>query len=291
MTAKKNPNFWKVIAAVVVVVITAFGIGYRIYNAHVDKKRLVNIYPQFEKLIAVYSVLYWRDVDQRPPHLAGSSSFGEGEEGQIDCPNIGWGSDENSATGELFSCFIENVDDTEFMKVPANDDWRTSFSWESLFGYELHVTLFPEMYTNNSKDKMYLLRENAEWNDGCRDERGSQCFMNTYHVRVSGLNTSGDFDFITSEGYFSHQQDGTYVPVYGWVVYIEDGRPLTAGDINRFLQITLRKMGFTDTNLEAVVPQLEAAWMKSDRIFLDALVAELENVPDLTGLTDFLLGR
>lgn len=295
------PKFkWKLNSKVLIVstlsLLMLVGIIFRIYSNIAARDQLASMYPKLEKLVAIYSLVGWRKPEQHPPLIKEDSEWG-GNEFQLQCKNIIWGKGNIPDPGELFSCLIEPVEkithiDSETIMAPQlNDsgDYWYSFSWETLFGYEMEVSISGD--TSTDKTRTALQKKINEDRTNCANELGRQqpCSFTTYYVTMKGLTHSGSVSFLVSEGYPSWLSNGTVKPRYEWVIYIDDDEePITVSSLNKFIQLTARQMQIKDTDLAKVAPELEAMWMNKDRVFIDGLFAEIEKAQDLMKFSGYL---
>lgn len=290
-----NSNKVKIVIVTITLLATFTGIFYRIYTKTKVKNQFVKMYPKVEQLIGIYSLLCWRSAEQQPPQITEDSEWG-GAEFQLNCNNIKWGTGGIVRSGELFSCFAEEIpktiDGVESLmpRITTNEDYWYKFPWEGLFGYEMNVEISPPL---TEYKYLYVLRdsivkEQKKLADEDHPEQSDFGSFNTYAVKLSGLSNSDSVCFIAANGYITMMSNGSPDRHEEWVVYINGTTPMTLGAINKFIQLTMRKLLFTDTDLSRVVPQLEAKWMNSDSEFTSSIFAELENAPDLMGISEFL---
>jgi hypothetical protein len=289
---------WQKVTAILCL-LTIVGISYRLYVASSTRHRLAEVYPRLERLLAIYSVLNWRKAEQVPP-IVKESSEASGSEFTLKCDSIEWGKGGFTRPGELFSCFTEPIrkmvpeeGEIDALRFSPNEDYWYTFSWETLFGYEIQITVGANRIRNSD---LYRLRDDIERDEieRCRVERqgsanvDSFCRFNTYAIQIDGLFHSQSVSFLAADGYLSWLPNGSVDRHEEWMIYLEDKRPITAGQINKVIQLTARQMQIKETDLSKVAPELEAIWMNKDRAFLDALFTEIDRVPDLSKLSGFL---
>jgi hypothetical protein len=260
---------------------------YRTSTAAAAKKRLAETYPRLEALMAIYSLLNWRSPDQRPPKVTERSDNGGGEL-EFDCPT----------SDALFSCFTaprmvpvpvegERIKTTQFISA---EEYSYEFDWESLFGYQLGLTVRGyEALEKNSP----IRKEREECQKELEGYANSLdfCYFHMYRVSISGLTAGNSVSFITTDGRLTWNPDGSVNRRDERVIYFDEESPITAGQINQTIQKTLRAMGIADPDLSRAAPRLEVLWMAKDTAFLGALIQELGKIPDLTKLASFIQGK
>jgi hypothetical protein len=292
----------KLIVAIVFAIAIA-GIAYRVIIRKMETDELSKIYPKLEQLVGIYSLVGWRHSQQQAPNIKEDNDFGRGgREFTLVCDKGNkWGTG-GFFPGELFSCFMErrhvviDGEEIEAFQVVTNEDYWYEFEWISLFGYDLHVTISPRSATHT---ELYKLRDQLNDTSACEQElarfdkadRVKLCSFSIWAVEISGLTHSRSVPFLVSNGYLSWLADGSVDRREEWVIYMKDVTPITLGAVNKFIQLTVRKMQITDTDLSKIVPELEAKWMNKDKAFLDSLFDELDHIPDLMKISDFLKGR
>ena len=300
MSQPANLSFkrWaKFVVAGVVVLLAAAGIGVRLYLADASKQKLTDAYPRLEALLAIYSVLSWRSPEQLPP-LVTETSETSGSELTLDCPAVEWGTGGVDRTDSLFSCFEEPRtvyvpeagEEVETIQLISSEEYSYEFAWDSVFGYELPVFIrgYEALEADSpiGQDRDNCMRELADDNS-----RYSTCYFNMYSVTISGLTVSSSVSFITADGRLSWNPNGTVQRREERVVYFDQATPITVGAINTVLQKTLRSLGIVEQDMSRIGPQVEALWMSKDDAFLQALVAEIDQVPDLINLSGYLQGN
>lgn len=289
-----NPKFF-VVAALSLLMLA--GIAFRTYSIMITRYQLASLYPKLEQLIAIYSIVGWRTPGQLPPLIKEDSEWG-GMEFRLKCSQLDWSRNGVSAPGEIFSCFMEPmekfIESRPILAPQLNDsgDYWYTFSWESLFGYEIKVNITGD--TSTEQTRSALEKKIKEDRDNCENELSRYanaadiCSFTTYHVTIKGLTHSGSVSFLVSEGYPSWNSDGSVIRREEWVIYIDDEEPISASSLNKFIQLTARKMQIKETDLAKVAPELEAMWMNKDKVFIDGLFAELEKTQDLMKFSGYL---
>ena len=116
----------------------------------------------------------------------------------------------------------------------------------------------------------------------------SASFFITYAVKINGLTHSRSIDFLVAEGYLSWLSNGSVDRRTEWVICLHDTEPITVGAINKSIQIIARQLQFKETDLSRIAPELEAMWLNKDEAFTSRVFVELDKVPDLMKISEFL---
>lgn len=273
--------------------------GYRLYSEYDARNQLAQMYPKIEELVLIQSLVNWRKDDQLPPKITVFNNLGAGSrEFPLSCKSIQWGTTKISEPGELFSCFREEVEhefEGEKFGAPqlnTSGDYWYNFHWETLFGYEIEVEVIGD--TGTSKNPLLLYEKLRTDSKQCLEENkrfknvDELCALTAYRVTIKSPAITQPVSFAVSQ-YLFHSQDGAITKGTGWVLYLRDGLdPIRLQDLSRFLQLSFRELGIAETNLEKSVPQLQTLWLNKDRKFVSSLFSEIENLPDLVKLGDFL---
>ena len=273
--------------------------GYRIYSEYDARVELAEMYPKLEELVLIHSLVNWRKADQSAPKITSLNNIqGDSKESSLKCKNIQWEVSKVSSAGELFSCFQEEIEfefEGEKFTGPqlntSGDYWYT-FHWETLFGYEVKVEIIGDTGTTKKPLPLYekLRTDSAQ----CQEENKSfknvdeMCALSAYQVTITSPAITQPVRFVVSQ-YLFHSQNGAITRGDGWILYLRDSpEPIRLQDLSRFLQLSFRGLGVAETNLEKSVPQLQTLWLNKDRKFVSSLFSEIENLPDLIKLGDFL---
>ena len=261
-----------------------------------DRSALVAMYPRIEQLIAIYSLMCWRQPAQPAPSITEDSEWG-GQEFTLECPDIQWGTGGITPPGELFRCFARTVERQDMhdgkmynmYNVTPNEDFWYHFSWETLFGYEVNVTISPV------PSEIYALRDAIlEKHREARAEigPGGEGFGHVplYAVRVSGLTHAGEVTFIAAGGYFIWLANGGIDVVREWVVYLDEPEPIRLGSINKMIRLILQTFDFADPDLERAVPRLHSFLLSSGASQATALLQGLHAGSGLAELARYVEG-
>ncbi len=292
MNLKKFINPLYRIIIVIVTLMGILGIAYSLKHTTEERDTISEVYPRVEKLIAIYSILAWRHPQQTFPIVTENSEWG-GEVFRMECVD-GWS--EQPKAGALFDCFRQkhlwsnrfNPEPFETPYISTSQEFWYTFSWESLFGYELNISVNPIL------DPSFLQKlDEILYYEECLDEYDDEfCSFAKYPIEISGLQASESVTFIVSEGYLTQFADGSFDRIEEWVVYlIDDSQELTlitSGALHRMIQLTLRRLEISNTNLAEIIPELEVIWMSRDKQFARDLISELESVQDLVKFAKYL---
>ena len=280
-----------------VVALAALGIGLRLHFASASKQKLADAYPRLEQLLAIYSVFSWRSSDQRPPVVTEKGET-SGSELALECPKVQWGKGGSDRTDSLFTCFKEPRtiyvpeagEQVETIQLPSAEENSYEFTWESVFGYELTVSLrgYEALEQTNpiARERIACLEELKSFNNS-----GDVCNFQMYRVTLSGLTVSKSVSFITADGKLSWNPDGSVQRRNERIIYFDADTPISIGALNAVIQKALRALGIAEQDVAKVGPQMEVLWMGKDEAFLRALAAEIEKVPDMTKLSGYLQGK
>ncbi|HEU4558150.1 MAG TPA: toll/interleukin-1 receptor domain-containing protein [Longimicrobium sp.] len=270
--------------------------GREVVPAPSDGAELRSLYPKIEQLIAIYSLLCWRNPTQQPPRVVEEGERG-GEAFSLSCPDIQWGTGGITRPGELFSCFAGQVkkrdpldgEEYEVYYLTPDEDFWYGFSWESLFGYELDVTINPPGARDLYELRDEVVKENRAM---LEEELGTQAdgfpHIPIYAVEISGLSVSRTVRFLVADGFIARLAGGAVDHVNEWVVYRGDTEPLRLGEIHKLIQLVLRRLQFKDPSLEKAVPELEAMWMQAGRSSVESVLGDLRSRPDLATIARFV---
>jgi len=281
--------------------VSVSGIAYRVYLANLTRGELARIYPRLEQLIAIYSFTNWRSAGQVTPNVTLDSEW-RGRDFRLDCKRINWIADGgDQGDGALLDCFRETVlqpdivepGEVEAPLISENEDFSYEFQWQSLFGYELKITVNPE---RDRYPVLYKLRDKLRESEACeRELEGNSnarmfCSFSTYVIEISGLTSSQRIAFVAASGHPVWLASGTVDRRDEWTITLgsEDTDTMTLGELNKAIQLTARSMGFEETDLSRVTPRLETIWMKKDRVFITTLFSEIDKIPELSSVSHFL---
>ena len=287
-------------------VITIVTVGINLYLAFQLNQKLTRSYKEIEQWIAIKSIVDWRSLSQKYPEItiieddshldydayADDWVKERGDYYQTDC-NINWQQKYKGETGQLFRCFKTPMN----YRLPVDDNYvvvrdnvspsenKYIFEWDSLFGYQISITINPDGYERLKSIK----KEFEEDIEGCvteidDGEHGKWlCDKRMYLVEVSGLEASDKFAFLVSDKQYEWLGSGAIdIESDRWRIYREDGNAYTMGDINKFIIKFVRALGYNDSDLEVISPKLEVEWMKKDEKFLSTFSSELENLKSLS---------
>jgi hypothetical protein len=300
--AKRHSRRWKFIVAGIVAVSAGVGAIGRITMVVHDRASIVAVYGQVEKLLAVYSLLGWRSEAQLAPPMSFTADYGSSET-TLDCQNFKWGTAAVVRRAELLSCFTEltltrdplDGDTFRAPRISTAEEFGYSFDWESVFGYEMGVFIGASTGDN---PRLSAVRDSllGPVADACEEEVGTtsssyMCRPKIYKISLTGLSESRSVTFLAADFRISWLGDGSVDKIKEWVVYFEDGEPITIGQLNKIVQLAARRMGIVDTDLGSVAPRFEALRLASDKQFVKDLLAEIERAPDLVKFESILRGK
>jgi hypothetical protein len=278
---------WAVVITLPVLA-SLLGIGFRLYGGWGARKELTDTYPRIEQLIAIHSLLNWfngvvlvkSDTDYGGEEIILSALAKDGQPGALFEAFTKKRKVTNPFDGEVF----------EGLAISPNEDVWYKFTCESLFGYELDVTVNPASASLYRRRDAIHAEEHRRLVDELGENYDREAWGNLiYALKVDGLSASKRMEFLVSNGVLVWYSNGTVRRREGWVVYLDDAdEPITPGQLNKFIQIAARKLNFSETDLSKVVPQLEAMWMAKDRAFLDSFFSELEKIPELEKFSAFI---
>lgn len=269
--------------------ITAIGIFYRIRMRRRDWDQWKSLYPKLEQLLAIYSVVAWKSPHQGPPCVTEDSEW-SGKEFVLDTEIVDW---ESYRPGDLLRCFTlpvkVQVDGEEFYapQLTSNEDYWYRFEWETVFGYELPVTV-------GHVDQPELLSDRDRLSDEIRiaaEGEGFEADVSIYLMKVTALPISGSVGFLVADGWLSWLANGGVDLRRQWVVYLPGSEePLSVGALNRLIQQPLRHLQIAERDLAQVAPQLEVKWHARDRQFIEGIFSDLERAPNAATVLKSLKG-
>lgn len=242
----------------------------------------------------MYSLLSWRSVHQSTIQVIEKSEWG-GREFTLSYPN----STNSPKSPTIFDLFMETenryfpLDGEEYVvpKVTNIEDYWYRLKIESLFGYELDVEVNP---SPNPFKELYELKNRIELDSACLEEmniysNGEEfCRFTIYPIRIHNLSSSKEFTTLASNGYLEWNTDGTVNRIDEWVFYYNENEYFTSGNLNKLIQVLLRKLLVTDSNLEIAIPKLESRWYNLSEANINTVISELKNNEELSKFANFL---
>lgn len=298
-----KPDGLRILVLIVVGALAITAASARILAVRRERAALLAVYPRLEQLLAVYSVLSWRSASQGDPAVRLTADYGS-RDFVLECGTDGGDGAARSRPGVLFDCLAKEVlhrepVDGDTLRGPLfvpSEDLHYRFTWETLFGYELDVEVNPSPLEHAV---LYQLRDSLHGPvaAACKAEVGEEaadrvCYPLVYPIAIGGLPVSRAMTFLAAASHPVFLSDGSVDRRDGWVVYLEgDATPVSAGELNRTIQLAMRQLQIADTDLRKVAPALEVMRVANDAKFVAAMIAELERAPDLTKLVSFLGGR
>lgn len=268
------------VALICVAVTLAFvSIGLDWFLEHRKKKRLEILYPTIEESVAIYSLLAWVDEQQSPPDIEENEILrGSGSVRELQCKSVDW-KKHGLQPEALFNCFLEKrivyipVAQKEFetSNVIQNEDIWTKFDWTSLFGYTFSVEINPDGGDYEKRQELW---------ESCIEETGSECPINIYVIRIY-LDEQRSIDFMAASGEVVSLMDGSIDIRQEWVIHMDGKEAMDYGELNRKIQVALRELGISETNLYQAIPELQTLWLSRDETYLQGLIRILKRLSDL----------
>ncbi|KAA5538853.1 toll/interleukin-1 receptor domain-containing protein [Adhaeribacter rhizoryzae] len=227
-----------------------------------EQEDQVKIYSFIEKVIAIYSLVFWRSPQQKPPILLEDSEW-ESKSFTLDCENIDWIHNSLVEPGELFECFSKIVthrssyesEPFEGYYVTPNPDYWYTFRWKSLFGYELDITVNPE-----KNGSLYEIVEALYKRTHDNTEEGHPLHIRGYAIEIKGLRQSGNVFFVAGNGYLLTSISGYNDLCNEWVIYFSEDIYLRGSDLLNLIRGALDWKSIFEPNLEKAIRILESDW-------------------------------
>lgn len=268
--------------------------GLSVWIFHLNTKKQTHIYPNLEKLLAIYSLTNWKHPEQLSPHIQIQGDH-FGEAGELDdCISADFNDPNSFYPGALFDCFMETrnvyiaVDDISVVapNVPPNLDFWSTFKWKSLFGYDysIDINYDPSLY-----DTLINIAH-SELQADCYDNDSDEFHTDGYLITIKGLTASeaGSVTFMAVPSYTTCNADGSTIQRNEWAWVLEDEEILYTSDLERLVRITARKLNANGNDLFAAANDLETKWLNKDEEFAKGLMKVLSDVPDLGELSNLL---
>jgi hypothetical protein len=226
----------------------------------------LKIYAYIEKIVAIYSLVFWRSPLQKPPTILKDSEW-ENNSFQLSCDNIDWSNEKPFNPGALFECFSQKVtqrssyesEPFEGYYVTPNEDFWYTFTWKSLFGYDLEVTINPSR--NGEYGGLYDVQEalrKKTWIDG--EEEGHPLPITGYVVEISGLHHADSVGFLVGSGYLVTSVDGYNHMRNEWVIYQSEDAFMREDDMLKLIRQALDWKQIFEPNLEKAIRILGSEW-------------------------------
>ena len=266
--------------------------GARIYMHYVSNQSFEKVYPKIEELVAIHSLVAWKSPNQPAPEIV---EMGDrtGNRYDLQCRNIQWLPSEKVRPGALLNCFLESRrvlvpiegKEVDSVNVVPDPDFWYDFKWQSYFGYELSISV-------NKSPREYLAVEEdirKKFINPCAEQGNFGEDVRIYQFRIENLPSDRSVTFYAASGWIDCFPDGTVDRKQEWTLYVDDmDKPITIGEINRFMQVLLRQLNIADTDPSAAAPKLETLWRNKDTAFAANLVSTFEKMPDLTKIGTLL---
>ena len=164
--------------------------GLSVLILHQNTKKQSHIYPNLEKLLAIYSLTNWKHPEQKNPNIQTQGDHFD-EAGELDgCISVDFNGSSSFGSGALFNCFMETrnvyiaVDDisVEAPNIPPNSDFWSTFKWKSLFGYDydIEINYDPVLYDHFLEIAHSDLQADCYDNDS--DEFHTHGYLSLIHI-------------------------------------------------------------------------------------------------------------
>ena len=268
--------------------------GLSVWVFHLNTKKQSHIYPNLEKLLAIYSLTNWKHPEQQSPHIQTQGDHFDEAGELVDCNSADFNDSSSFYPGALFDCFMETknvyiaVDDisVEAPNVPPNPDFWSTFKWKSLFGYDygIDINYDPTPYDN------LINIAHSDLQSDCYDNNSEEFHTDGYLITIKGLTASeaGSVTFMAVPSYTTCNADGSTIQRNEWAWILEDEEILYTSDLERLVRITARKLNANGNDLFAAANDLETKWLNKDEEFAKGLMKVLSDVPDLGELSNLL---
>lgn len=262
-------------------------VGIQIYSNYIERQRVEQLFPKLEELISIYSLVAWKKNGQQAP-LVKENGF-TSDLFRLECSNIDWDSESMVMPGDLLDCLSQPKEvlfQGEYIpsyNVVPNVDFWYQFRWPSLFGYEFEVNI--NLHPLASERFQEEIKK--EFKEPCASYEDFSDEVIVYSFELHELTAAGKTRFDAVSHHIECAASGAAYLVEEWVYYIDD-EPVSAAQLNRFIQIIARQMQISDVDLSIIAPKLEVVWRNRDKTFISGVLDSVSGIPDLSKIGDFL---